>query len=85
MIDLKEVFEKCDNYVPETTDSYLEKLSPVGEYSKEFKQGLHLGFNYALAMMKEELGEDYWKNKKTDIPMVKYYHSLMINKNVKYR
>lgn len=83
MIKLSEIFKPCKEENLATTETYLKVFSKfsladsLSEDTKDFRRGLDIGFNYALAMIKEELGSDYWKNKKTDIPMVRYYSALV--------
>ena len=81
---IKEDFENEEKCALDTTDLCIEKLESLGAYSKDFAKGLNVGFNYALAMIREELGEDYWEGKQTNIAMVQYYSSLMWGKNRKY-
>lgn len=60
-----------------TTEQYIEILKNL-KPSKDYKEGLNIGFNYCLAMMREELGEDYWKKyKNSDKNMVEYYSKLV--------
>lgn len=85
MIDVNELFKDCIAKHKEceraTTDDYLNAFSqlPNDETTKDFRLGLDQGFNYALAMMHEEFGDEYsskWiEGRKKSL--VRYYSDLI--------
>lgn len=65
---------------PSRTDSIIQNLKEMNaeqKFTEDFRMGLHRGFNYALAMIKEELGDDFFVKNKFNKMLVSYYTELM--------